>query len=274
MLRLPSGLRVRVVEAGPADGAPVVLVHGWACSVYSFRFQLPALAAAGYRAVAFDLKGHGLTDKPTAAAGYTLPAMRDFVLATLDALELGRAAFVGHSLGGGIAAQVALHDAARVSRLLVISSVGFGTIRWVPWLRHVPRALLAWPLAHGLVPTPRWLWHLVLHGVTGELRAYTARDVDEYWAESQFRAFPLALWHLLREYSWTPLTPAERARLPVPTVTVSGSRDPLVDRLDEPAGAAIEQLAIAGAGHAPQEEAPAEVNEILLRFLAGEGAGA
>ena len=192
-LRLPSGLGVRVAEAGPADGAPVVLVHGWACSVYSFRFQLPALAAAGYRAVAFDLKGHGLTDKPTAAAEYTLPAMRDFALAVLDALDLRRAAFVGHSLGGGVVAQVALHDPARVTRLAAISSVGFGTVRWLPWLHHVPRALLAWPLARGLVPTPRWLWRAVLDGVTGERRQYTARDVDEYWAESRYRAFPLAL---------------------------------------------------------------------------------
>lgn len=266
LLRLPSGLRVRVAEAGPVDGPPVVLVHGWACSIYSFRFQLPALAAAGHHAIAFDLKGHGLTDKPTAAAEYTSTALRDFALAMLDTLAIDHAAFVGHSLGGGVAAQIALHDPSRVSRLAVISAVGFGTVRWLPTLRFLPSAVVAWPLAHGLVPTPRWLWHLVLDAVAGRRRPYSPRDVDEYWAETQFRAFPLALWHLLREYDWTPLTPAERVRLPRRTLAIFGSRDPLVGRLAE-APANIEPLVIADAGHAPQEEAPEEVNAALLRFL-------
>ncbi|HEU4631407.1 MAG TPA: alpha/beta fold hydrolase [Gemmatimonadaceae bacterium] len=267
-LRLPTGLHVRVAEAGPPDGAPVVLVHGWACSIYSFRFQLPALAAAGYRAIAFDLKGHGLSDKPTDAREYTPIAMRDFARAVLDALAIDRADLVGHSLGGGVAAQVALHDASRVARLAVISAVGFGSVRWLPALRRVPSAVVAWPLAHGLVPMPRWLWHLVLHAVAGRRRPYSRRDVDEYWAETQFRAFPLALWQLVRQYAWAPLTPAERERLPRPTLAIFGSLDPLVDRRAGPPTAGDPPIVVDGAGHAPQEEAPEEVNELLLRFLA------
>ena len=62
---LADGLSVRVVEAGPPDGPPVVLIHGWAVSSYLWRHTLGGLAAAGYRTYAPDLPGHGLSDAPT-----------------------------------------------------------------------------------------------------------------------------------------------------------------------------------------------------------------
>src|SRR5437016_13887243 len=64
---LPSGVRIRVVEAGPEQGRPVLLVHGWGGSIYTFRKTISALAASGWRAIAVDLKGHGFSDKPTGA---------------------------------------------------------------------------------------------------------------------------------------------------------------------------------------------------------------
>src|SRR3954462_11617102 len=107
MVTLASGLHARVVEAGPADGAPVLLVHGWACTAFSWRRQMPALAAAGHRVVAFDLKGHGFSDKPPPAAESSADAMTRFVLDVMDATGVERAALVGHSMGGAIAASVA-----------------------------------------------------------------------------------------------------------------------------------------------------------------------
>src|SRR6266480_189610 len=64
--RLRSGIMVRAVERGNPTSPPVVLVHGWGCSAYVFRRNMPALAEAGFRAIAIDLNGHGLLDKPVA----------------------------------------------------------------------------------------------------------------------------------------------------------------------------------------------------------------
>ena len=61
---LPDGERVRVVECGRDDAPPVLLLHGWGCSVYAWRHIAPALAAAGWKAIAMDLRGHGLSDRP------------------------------------------------------------------------------------------------------------------------------------------------------------------------------------------------------------------
>src|SRR5206468_8418867 len=56
MLTMATGMRVRVVECGPTDGAPVVLIHGWGACVYTYRFLLQALGSARRRVIAFDLR--------------------------------------------------------------------------------------------------------------------------------------------------------------------------------------------------------------------------
>src|SRR5688500_20372279 len=73
--RLRSGIKLRVVERGEPTSPPVLLVHGWGCSAFIFRDNMPALADAGFRAIAVDLKGHGLSDKPVAADEYTVDAL-------------------------------------------------------------------------------------------------------------------------------------------------------------------------------------------------------
>ena len=86
--RLESGIRIRVVERGDRKAPPVILVHGWGCSAYAFRFTMPALAAAGFRAIAFDLKGHGLSDKPHTSGEYTIERLVEHLRDVLDTLAL------------------------------------------------------------------------------------------------------------------------------------------------------------------------------------------
>src|SRR5512132_845901 len=71
-LDLASGVRVRAVECGKESDPTIVLVPGWGCSVYIFRENFEALAGAGFRPIAVDLKGHGLSDKPENRAEYSL----------------------------------------------------------------------------------------------------------------------------------------------------------------------------------------------------------
>jgi pimeloyl-ACP methyl ester carboxylesterase len=101
----PAG-RIHLVEQG--SGPLVLLVHGFPESWYSWRRQLPALAAAGYRAVAVDVRGYGRSSRPAEAAAYR---MRDLVAdaaAAVDALGERTAVIVGHDWGAGIAANSAL----------------------------------------------------------------------------------------------------------------------------------------------------------------------
>ncbi len=260
---LPTGERVRVLSSGDPAAAPVVLVHGWACSAYSWRFQLPVLADAGFRAIAMDLRGHGFSDRPTADSDYSTSAMADFLTLVLDALQLERVAMVGHSLGAAIAARAALRSHKRVSRLATVSGIGFGRASIVTALGRVPDGLVT-PLLP--LTTSRALFSLVLRLVAGGPGRFTSRDVDEYWAPTQFPEFIPTLWRLLRVHGWEQLDNYERARLKLPMLTMFGGRDRLVR---EPAAGSPWPAThmLTGVGHAGHEEAPDLVNALLLPFL-------
>src|SRR5437870_12934098 len=94
-------IRLHYVEAG--DGPLVVLLHGFPEFWYSWRHQLPALAAAGFRAVAPDLRGYNESAKPARVADYRIECLADDVAGLVAALGERDAAVVGHDWGGGIA---------------------------------------------------------------------------------------------------------------------------------------------------------------------------
>ena len=95
-----NGIRMGVYEQG--SGIPVVLCHGFPELAFSWRHQLPALAEAGFRAIAPDQRGYGLTDRPADAATYDLKHLCDDMAGMLDALEIDKAVFAGHDWGGGV----------------------------------------------------------------------------------------------------------------------------------------------------------------------------
>ena len=101
----PGG-RIHLVERG--TGPLVLLVHGFPESWYSWRHQLPALAAAGYRAVAVDVRGYGRSAKPTAVDAYRMLDLVEDNVAVVHALGEESAVVVGHDWGAAIAANSAL----------------------------------------------------------------------------------------------------------------------------------------------------------------------
>ena len=86
-----------ITEQG--EGPPVVLCHGFPEIAYSWRHQLPALAAAGFRAIAPDQRGYGGTDRPEAVSEYDIHRLTGDLAGLLDVLGVERAVFVGHDWG-------------------------------------------------------------------------------------------------------------------------------------------------------------------------------
>ena len=114
-----GGTRTFVEEAGPADGPAVVLIHGFGGSTFSWRYTLPALADAGYRTVAFDLKGFGLSDK-TFAGDHSDPAQVEFAAQVMDKLSISHATLVGRSWDGNIVAHMTPEHPERVEKLVIV----------------------------------------------------------------------------------------------------------------------------------------------------------
>jgi pimeloyl-ACP methyl ester carboxylesterase len=103
-----NGITLHYAAAGAPDAPLVVLLHGFPECWYSWRHQLPALAAAGYRAVAPDQRGYGRSDAPQAVAAYALPDMVGDVVSLTRALGASRFAVVGHDWGAPVAWLTAL----------------------------------------------------------------------------------------------------------------------------------------------------------------------
>jgi 4,5:9,10-diseco-3-hydroxy-5,9,17-trioxoandrosta-1(10),2-diene-4-oate hydrolase len=266
-ITLRSGLHLRVVEAGAPGAPPVVMLPGWGCSAYLYRKNLPALAAAGAHAIAVELPGQGWSDHSESAGAWTLEARSTHALDALDALALDRVMLVGLSLGGGIAARVALRAPDRVDRLALLDAVGLGPVGVVELTRLVPDAAarLAEPF------TGRWVFAAALRFAYGRLATFSARDVDEYFAPTRDPAFVRSLWRQLHETDWRLLTTAEMRRLVMPMVAMFGTRDIVVrptavQRLVA-AAAHGRVVLVPEAGHALAEEAPDAVNRELVSLL-------
>lgn len=95
-----NGIRMAVYEQG--EGVPVVLCHGFPELAFSWRHQVKALSEAGYRAIAPDQRGYGLTDRPDDVRTYDIKHLCDDMAGMLDALGIDKAVFCGHDWGGGV----------------------------------------------------------------------------------------------------------------------------------------------------------------------------
>jgi pimeloyl-ACP methyl ester carboxylesterase len=109
---------LEVAEAGEG-GRPVLLVHGFTADHHEVADVMPALAERGWHAVAPDLRGHGRSDHPTSAEGYSLKIMAADVVALADALGWDRFVLLGHSMGGAVAQYVALDHPERLDGLVL-----------------------------------------------------------------------------------------------------------------------------------------------------------
>ena len=262
-LDVPGG-RVRYIRRG--RGPAVVLIHGFASSLYTWKDVLPALAL-DHDVVAIDLPGFGGSSIPRPLEGASYPGV---VLAVMDRLGLERVSLVGNSLGGSVAVAVAAEHPERVDRLVVIDSAGFNfRARDRPWMLRLVGAPGVAAAAERL-PVRRRLVAAGLRQVFFRDELVTEERVDEYAAPmlrpgavraaaellgalgvpdfaalvARVRAPTLVVWG--REDTWIPVAHAQRF-----TEGIPGSRAVVLD----------------ACGHMPQEENPAEVGARLRSFL-------
>jgi non-heme chloroperoxidase len=120
---LSTGIRVHYAEHGDARGMPILFLHGWPDSWFTFSRVLPSLPKT-LRAIAIDQRGFGGSDHPD--SGYTFQELAADAVAVLDALDIERAAIVGHSYGSFVAREVAISDPQRVASLVLIGT-GYAT---------------------------------------------------------------------------------------------------------------------------------------------------
>ena len=265
-----AGVELAVLDEG--HGPPVLLIHGFPDSSRLWRHQVPALVGAGLRVVAPDLRGFGASGRPEAVEDYAIRRSVADMVALLDGLGIERARVVGHDWGAVVAWALAASAPARVERLVALS-VG-----------HPARA------RRRSIEDRERSWYVLLFqfaGVAEELltrddwalfRAFLRDkgDVEHYLADL---AHPGALTAGLNWYRANSHPARElAARRPVPAVTmptlgVWSSADPYLGEAPmresgEHVDAPWRYERIEGAGHWIPLDAPAELNRLLVEFLA------
>ena len=118
-----NGIEMAVYEAG--EGFPVVFCHGFPELAYSWRHQLPALAEAGFHAIAPDQRGYGKTDRPEAVEAYDIEHLCGDLAGMLDELDIEKAVFVGHDWGGLIVWMMPLLHPDRVAGVVGVNTPFF-----------------------------------------------------------------------------------------------------------------------------------------------------
>lgn len=111
---MSSGHRIHLMEHGPTQGTPAVMIHGFPESWYSWRHQLAALGDAGYRAMAMDVRGYGRSAAPAEIEAYSMTALVGDVIAILDDLGAADGVIIGHDWGAPVAWNTALLRPDRV----------------------------------------------------------------------------------------------------------------------------------------------------------------
>lgn len=118
-----DGLRIRYARRGVAAGTPVLFIHGFGGDLNNWLFNIDAIGEK-HPVIALDLPGHG--QSAVQLPGTSLPALADFVGRFMAVIEVAQAHLVGHSVGGAIAAQMAVSQPQRVASLSLIAPAGFG----------------------------------------------------------------------------------------------------------------------------------------------------
>jgi haloalkane dehalogenase len=267
-------LRVHYLDEGPADAAPVLLMHGEPSWCYLYRHMIPVLVEAGHRVIAPDLVGFGRSDKPTERSDYTYARHVEWMRQLLfDHLDLRDITFFGQDWGGLVGLRLVAADPERYARV-VIGNTGLPTGHGAP-----TEAFLRWQ--HFSQTTPVFPVGQIVNGgcarelAPAEIAAYDAPFPDDMFTAGA-RIFPslvptsvddpasadnVAAWEVLERF--------ER-----PFLLTFSDADPVTRGGDAPFRAKVPgaqgrpHVTVEGAAHFLQEDCGVELAGIINRFIA------
>ena len=255
-VQLSTGIRMHYAEQGESRGEPILMLHGYSDSWFSFSRVLTPLARET-RVYALDLRGHGKTDQPS--SGYHMRDLAADVVAFMDAKGISRATVIGHSMGGFVAQQVAFAAPKRVSRLILVGTVRKPTN--LAGFNELEKAVIS---LSDPVPDAFARECQLSTGHTPVGDEFINRAVEESLR------LPARVWKELAAGMAATDAAVSLGRSGIPTLVVRGEKDawvtaPETDSLARMV-AAKHQKTYANTGHAVHWERPAEFASDVVAF--------
>jgi haloalkane dehalogenase len=268
-----DGLRLAYVQTGPADGEPVLLLHGEPSWSFLYRRVMPVLAAAGLRAIAADLVGFGRSDKPAEVGDHSFARHVEWIRAlAFDRLDLHGLTIVGQDWGGLIGLRLVAEHPDRFARV-VAANTGLPTgDQPMPdvWLRFREVVRTAKTLS---------VSRLVQAGCQTSLPPEVLAAYEAPFPDPSFAAAPRAMPELVPTSPDDPAAEANRAAWrqlaswEKPFLVAFSDRDPITGSMAPvlartvPGAAGIDHPVIAGAGHFLQEDAGEQLGNVIVDFI-------
>jgi epoxide hydrolase 4 len=271
-----NGIRFHYLTDG--DGPLVVLLHGFPQFSHEYRRLVPALARAGYRAVAPDMRGFGATSRPARISDYSVETLGDDVAALIDALGETKAHVLGHEWGALVAAEAALSHPDKVDTVILVNGAPEITLGRAIHHSRRQRIRSSYILFYRIPRLPE-SWLTVFHGRAMRLlfrdAAFSARDLRVY-RDAICR--PRAAWAGLAYFRSIAQTIKEDShrlrgkRISAPGLILWGERDRILRRdltqwIDRQFVNPTEKVYFPDAGHWVIETRPEDVARAVIAFL-------
>jgi pimeloyl-ACP methyl ester carboxylesterase len=263
IVSLPGG-DMEVVERGPRDGSPIVLIHCFTCAINWWDGVMPRLAATHHRVVAIDLLGHGGSEKPS--SGYSIENQASLIAGVLGRLGVRDAEVVGHSLGGPVAIALAEQSPRLVNRLMAIDSIpddSYGDVGFIGELPFKP-------------VIGQTLWRIkpdfsIRNGL--EIAFAPGFKVPDAFVEDVKRmtyGSYTGSHEAFDDYTGEEALPQRAAATGKPVLAIMGAEEQIAKDPEEALAAyraaGAQTKLIQGAGHSPEVEKPAQTAALILAF--------
>ncbi|HEV7615261.1 MAG TPA: alpha/beta fold hydrolase [Solirubrobacterales bacterium] len=260
-----AGGKTQVVEGGPRDGAPIVLIHCFTCGIDWWDGMRPALERQ-HRVIAIDLLGHDGAEKPS--DGYSIPDQAGLVAEALERLEVSDAEVVGHSLGGPVSVALAERSPQLVNRLVLIDSIPDNSYGDVGFVGELPFKPVIGQLLWRVKPD------FSIRDGLGIAFAPGFDVPDAFVADVKRMTYGayVGAHDAYDDYSGEEPLPQRAAGTGKPLLAIMGAEEQIANdpraalaayRRGDPSA---ETVLVPGAGHSPNVEKPAETARLVLGF--------
>ena len=267
-----AGLRMHYVDEGPADAAPVLLLHGEPSWSYLYRTMIPPLVAAGHRVVAPDLIGFGKSDKPAEIGDYSYAGHVEWMRAFVETLDLRDITLFGQDWGSLIGLRIAAENGDRFSRI----AIGNGAL---PTGDHaISEAFMQW--REFATTSPKFdIGRIIQKATVSELPDEVVAAYDAPFPDDSFKAGARAFPALVPITPDDPASDANRRAWAAlmdwqkPFLTTFSDKDPIMSGGEKvfkklvPGAAGQPHVIIEDGGHFLQEDQGEQLAAVLASFI-------
>ena len=272
-----NGVTLHVAQAGPPDGDPIVLLHGFPEFWFGWSHQIPALAAAGYRVIVPDQRGYNLSDKPKGLANYTLDKLAEDIIGLIDALGYEKVKLVVHDWGGAVGWWLVSMYPDRFEKFAALN-IPHNSVFRRNLAKNAEQRKRSWYMFMFQIPLLPDLFFGKLGGFrlmiekTSRRGVFSESELQEYdkaWSQKGAARGMLAWYRASFQKKSSSNPPREKVK--VPTMIIWGVKDVafLPDSVEQSA-ALCEDVRVETFDHAThwvQHDEPDAVNKLLVEFF-------